>query len=156
MDQEFLDKHESLVSEMCSAFLENMEIELGKKYQDSHYQANPALSDRQYMELKNRHDIVTHNEFADIYAGVLKIEPTEHLNQVMSAFTNSGGSVEIEPAYDEASQRLRVNVLFSIKDKKIDKIQGLTSIEDFFIRMNAMLQIESVLDEESPDGKPRF
>jgi len=74
----------------------------------------------------------------------------------MDAFTASGGSVDIEPVYDEDSQRLNVDVIYAIKDNRLEKIEGLTPIEQIFLKMNALLQIETVLADADTDTPPAF
>ena len=153
MEQTLLEKHETLVVEIGKEYLGNMEIELGKKYKQKDYEVNPSLTDSQYNELKTKHNIES-NDFADIYSEFMKMSPTEHLQQVMEAFSASGGNVDIEPYYDETNEKLVVPVNFVIKDNKLERIEGLTPIEELFLKMNAMLQVESVLADSGPD-QPR-
>ena len=84
------------------------------------------------------------------------MEPTEHLKKAMDAFTASGGNVDIEPVFDEESGRLKVAVKFVIKDQELEKIEGLSEIEDIFLKVNAMIQIETVLDGSDPTVAPAF
>jgi len=152
MSQTLLEKHEPLVVEIANAFLNNMEVELGKKYKKNDHHVNAGLSDAQYDELKTKYEIST-NDFSELYSAFMKMQPTKHLQQVMEAFSASGGNVDIEPVYDEDTQRLNVDVIYAIKDNRLEKIEGLTSIEQIFLKMNALLQIEKVLadaDQDSP------
>jgi len=155
MNQELLEKYETLFIETGIVFLDNMELELGKKYKNNSHQMDARLSDAQYSELKSKHNISS-NEFADFYSEFLKIKPTKHLKQVMDAFTASGGNVDIEPTYDENTQRLKISVNYSLKDNSLEKIEGLSTIEDFLVKMNAMLQVETVLSGSDPDVSPSF
>ena len=129
-----------------------MEVELGKKYKKNDHHVNAGLSDAQYDELRKKYEI-TANDFSELYSAFMKMQPTKHLQQVMEAFSASGGNVDIEPVFDEETQRLNVNVIYAIKDNRLDKIEGLTPIEQIFLKMNALLQIEKVLadaDQDSP------
>ena len=152
MSQTLLEKHEPLVVEIAHAFLNNMEVELGKKYKKNDHHVNAGLSDAQYDELRTKYEI-TANDFSELYSAFMKMQPTKHLQQVMEAFSASGGNVDIEPVFDEETQRLNVNVIYAIKDNRLEKIEGLTPIEQVFLKMNALLQIEKVLadaDQDSP------
>ena len=155
MSETLLEKHEELVNEMASLCLGNMELELGKKYKDNTYEVNASLSEAQYTELKQKYGVAD-MEFADLHSEFQKMEPTQHLKQAMDAFTASGGGVDIEPSYDEESQRLSVAMHFVIKENTLDKIEGLSAMEDFILRMNAMLQIDNVLSGSDPDIAPTF
>ena len=125
------------------------------KYKNSTHEVNVSLSDEQYAALKGKSDL-SHNEFADLYAEFQKVQPTKHLMQVLEAFRASGGNAEVEPVYDEETQRLNVSLNFVIKDKKLERIEGLTPIEDIVLKMDAMLQVESVLADLGPDDSPPF
>jgi hypothetical protein len=155
MSQTLLEKYESVAVEMANTYLDNMEVELGKKYKKNSYQISAGLSDAQYSELKTKHNIPS-GEFADLYIEFQKMKPTEHLRRVMSAFTASGGSVDVEPVYDEDSRRLKVSVNFVIDDKALDKIEGLSPIEDLLLKMDAMLQIDTVLSGSDSTVSPSF
>jgi|GEM_PF-2175351 len=155
MNQELLEKHESLLVELSHVYLDNMELELGKKYINRDHQIDARLSDPQYTDLKSKHNL-SGNEFAEVYFEFLKLQPTKHLKQVMDAFTASGGNVDIEPVYDEHTQRLSVSVSFIVKDSRLEKIEGLSSVEDFFVKLNAMIQVETVLSGSDPDVSPTF
>ena len=155
MSDDLLAKHEDLVIEMARIYLDNMEQELGKKYRDNDYEINPSLSDDQYLELKARHGI-SNAEFADLYLEFQKMKPSKHLKMAMDAFTASGGNVDIEPSYDEGTQRLSVAVKYVIKDKVLDKIEGLSAVEDINLRMSAMLQVDTLLSGADPDVSPEF
>jgi hypothetical protein len=155
MSQTLLEKHEDLVIEMAGIYLDNMELELGKKYKDSNYNVNASLSEGQFSVLKKKHNIPG-REFADLYTEFQNMKPTSHLKMAMDAFTASGGNVDIEPAYDESTQRLRVPVRYVIKDQKLEKIEGLSTIEDIILRLNAMLQVDTVLSGANPDERPSF
>lgn len=154
-DTLLVEKHETIVIEMAAFYLDNMAFELGRKYQDNSYQINASLSDEQYSELKKKHNLPDH-EFAELYTEFQSMKPTAHLKQALDAFTASGGNVDIEPVYDEGTQRLNVSIIFSIKDKTYDKIEGLSPLEDIVLRMNAMLQIDTVLSGADPDVSPAF
>ncbi|OOZ37840.1 hypothetical protein BOW51_00040 [Solemya velesiana gill symbiont] len=136
-------------------YLDNMELELGKKYKNNNYEINASLYDAQYTELKTKHNI-SNNEFADVYSDFQKMRPTKHLKQVMDAFTASGGHAEVEPIYDENTERLSVSINFVIKDKTLEKIEGLSPIEVIMVKMDAMLQIDAVLSGADPDISPSF
>ncbi len=153
MSQTLFEKHEAVVVEMGRSYLESMELELGRKYKDRSHVVNAGLSQEQYAELKAKHAI-SDEEFAELYAELQAMKPTEHLNNVMAAFTASGGNVDIEPLYDEQGGRLKVIVSFVINDKKRKKIEGLSPAEDIILRMNAMMQVEGVLSD--PDSSPEF
>jgi hypothetical protein len=155
MEYNLLEKHENAVIEMANTYLENMEFQLAKKYQNNEHQVNSALTNEQYTEIKNRHNI-PNNEFADLYSDFQKMKPTSHLLNVMGAFTKSGGSVDIEPEFDEENQRLHVKVSFIIEDKTLDTIEGLSPIEDLLLKMDAMHQIETVLSGSDSDIAPTF
>ena len=155
MNKELLEKHEPLVTEMSKVYLDNMELELGKKYRNHNHQVNAGLTDAQYLELKTKHNI-PNNEFSEIYTEFQRMKPSPHLQNVLDAFTASGGNIDIEPVYDEASQRLNVSVNFVIKDKVLDKIEGLSAVEEALLKMNAMLQVETVLTGSDPDTSPSF
>ncbi len=155
MSETLLGKNETIVVEMAKAYLDNMELELGKKYKNTAYEINAGLTDAQYSELKIKHDI-PNGEFADLYVEFQKMKPTEHLRRVMGAFTASGGSVDVEPIYDEDNKRLKVTVNFVIDDKVLDKIEGLSPIEDMLLKMDAMLQIDTVLSGTDPTVSPSF
>jgi hypothetical protein len=155
MKQDLLEEHETLVVEMATVYLDNMELELGKKYRNNDYRVNPGLTDSQYTELKAKHDL-SHTEFADLYSEFQKMKPTKHLKKAMDAFTASGGSVEMEPHYDENTQRLSVPITFVIKDRVLNEIEGLSPIESIVLRMNAMFQVDTVLSGSDPDVSPTF
>jgi hypothetical protein len=155
MSQTLLEKHEDLVNEMAGLYLGNMERELGRKYKDKSHDVNASLSEDQYSELKHKYGVAD-REFADLYSEFQKMEPTQHLKQAMDAFTASGGNVDIEPSYDEESNRLSVAMHFVIKDNTLDRIEGLSPMEDFILRMNAMLQVDNVLSGSDPDINPAF
>lgn len=155
MDTKLLEKHEALIMEMGNIYLDNMELELGKKYKDNGYEINATLSDAQYAELKARYNLSS-NEFSDLYSEFQKMKPTQHLKQVMDAFTASGGHADVEPIYDENTQRLSVSVNYLIKDKTLEKIEGLSPLEEIVMKMNAMLQVETVLSGSDPDISPSF
>ena len=155
MKLELLDKHKSLVVEIAALYLDNMELELGRKYKNNNYEVNAGLTDDQYFELKTKYEL-SNTEFADLYSEFQKMKPTMHLKKTMDAFTASGGSVEIEPHYEKNTKRLRVPVKFVIKDKSLDKIEGLSSIEDIILKMDAMSQVDKVLSGSDPDIPPMF
>lgn len=145
-----LDKHDSVAVEIAQTYISNMEIELGKKYRNRDYQINPDLSDAQYTQIQSKHQL-SNNEFAELYNEFQHMQPSEHLSNMMAAFTASGGNVDIDPRYDETTQRLHVDITFSIKDKLLDSIEGLSPLEDAMMRMNAMLQVDSILSGANPD-----
>ena len=155
MSQTLLEKYEDVVVEIANEYLDNMEVELGKKYKDKNHQVNASLSDPQQTRLKEKHNISS-NEFAELYMDFTKMGPTDHLKSAMDAFTASGGNGDIEPVFDEESGRLKVAVIFVIKDKTLDKIEGLSAIEDVFLKVNAMIQIETVLDGSDASAAPSF
>lgn len=149
MSENLLEKHEPVVIEMARAYLESMESELGKKYKNPDYRVNVDLTDEQYFELRSKHDIPV-SEFADLYTDFQKMKPSEHLRRVMGAFTASGGSVDVEPVFEDEGPRLKVAVHFVIDDKSLDKIEGLSELEDLLLRMDAMRQIDNVLSGADP------
>ncbi len=155
MSQTLLEKHENLVIEMANIFLDNMEQELGKKYKDYKHNVNGSLSEGQFTILKKKYDI-SDREFADLYTEFQNMKPTAHLKSTMEAFTASGGNVDIEPEYDESAQRVKVDIKFAIKDKSLDKLEGLSTIEGIILKMNAMIQLDSALSGSDPDGRPAF
>ena len=155
MSQPLLEKYEALATEMGKIYLDNMELELGKKYKNNSHAVDPSLTNVQYSQLKREHSI-SDKEFADLYSDFQKMQPTKHLKQALDAFTASGGSVDIEPFYDETAERLNVSISFVIKDKTFDRIEGLSPLEDISLRMNAMLQIDTVLSGADPDVAPSF
>ena len=150
MSQTLLEKHEAVVVEMAHAYLDNMELELAKKYKNNDYQVSTGIPDAKYDELKAVHNI-QNQEFADLYHEFQTMKPTTHLRRVMSAFTASGGSVDVEPVYEDETQRLKVSVNFVIGDKTLDKIEGLSPIEGLLLKMDAMIQIDTVLSGSDPD-----
>ena len=135
---------------MANAYLDNMELELARKYKHKAHQINAGISEVQYDELKAKYGLPA-QEFADLYQAFQKMKPGRHLEMVMSAFTASGGSVEVEPAYDETAQRLKVTMQFIIGDKALDKIEGLSPLEDMLLKRDAMLQIDNLLSGSDPD-----
>jgi len=155
MSQTLLEKHQDLVVEIANKYLDNMEVELGRKYKDSSHEVNASLSDPQQIDLKEKYN-VSSNEFAELYMDFTKMGPTDHLQSAMDAFTASGGNVEIEPVYDEESGRLKVGVHFVIKDQTLDKIEGLSELEAIFLKVNAMIQIETVLNGSDSGAAPAF
>lgn len=155
MSENLLEKYEPVVVEMANMYLENMELELGKKYKSNDYEIHVDLTDDQYVGLMKKNDIPT-AEFAELYTAFQKMKPAEHLRRVMSAFTASGGSVDVEPVYDENTQRLKVAVNFVIDDKTLDKIEGLSEIEGLLLKMDAMRQINTVLSGSDPNVAPSF
>ena len=155
MRQELIEKHENLFVDIANVYLDNMELELGKKYKNNDYEINAGLTDDQYTDLKTKHNL-SNAEFADLYSEFQKMKPTKHLKKAMDAFTASGGSVEIEPHYEETSQRLSVPIKFLIKDRTLNKIEGLSPIEDVVLRMNAMFQVDTVLSGSDPDVSLSF
>lgn len=150
MSETLLEKHQAVVVEMAQAYLDNMELELAKKYNNNAHQVSTGIPDASYDALKGKYAIPS-QEFADLYQEFLKMKPSKHLAMVMSAFTASGGSVDVEPAYDEAQQRLKVSLSFIIGDKTLDKIEGLSPIEDLLLKRDAMLQIDNVLSGADSD-----
>lgn len=155
MRKEIIEKHETLVVEIATVCLDNMELELGRKYRNNGYEINAGLTDDQYTELKSKYDL-SGSEFSEVYSEFQKMKPTDHLKKAMDAFTASGGNVEMEPCYDENTQRLSVPIRFVIKDKTLNKIEGLSAIEDIVLKMNAMLQLDTVLSGSDPDMSPSF
>jgi hypothetical protein len=155
MSQSLVEKHESLALEIADAYLDNLESELGKKYNDKDYQLNPALTDYQHITLRNKHRIHA-DEYEAVYLEFQKLKPTTHLTQVLEAFTVSGGSVDIEPVYDDGAEKLHVAVEFAINDRKLDKIEGLTPMEQIFLQLNAMLQLDDFLSRRDPGAPPPF
>ena len=155
MAQTLLEKYEDLVVEIAEKYLDNMEVELGRKYKDNSHEVNASLSDRQQIDLKEKYN-VSSNEFAELYMDFTKMGPSDHLKSAMDAFTASGGNVEIEPVYDEESGRLKVAVHFVIKDRTLDKIEGLSELEAIFMKVNAMIQIETVLNDSDQGSAPPF
>ncbi len=151
MSQDLLEKHEDLVVGIATAYLDNMQRELGKKYKDPHYQIDPSLSEEQHNELQAGHAI-SDNEFSELYTGFLRMGPSQHLEDVMRAFSASGGNVDVSPVYDEESQRLNVSLNFVIENRKLKNIDGLAPLEDLFLRMNAMVQVEGVLADAADTG----
>ena len=156
MDQELLEKYESLVVDMGNAYLNNLELELGKKYKNNEHEIYAGLTDPQYVELKEKHSNIPDNDLAEVYSEFLKLKPTSHLKKILDAFHASGGNVDIEPSYDEASQRLHIAVQFVIKGNTLEKIEGMSPIEDILVKMNAMLQVDAVLSGADPDISPTF
>jgi len=155
MSQSLLEKYEDLVVEIAEQYLDNMELELGKQYKNNNHEVNASLTDRQQIDLKEKYN-VSSNEFAELYMDFTKMEPSEHLKRAMAAFTASGGNVDIEPSYDEESGRLKVAVHFVIKDRTLERIEGLADIEAVFLKVNAMIQIEKVLGDAKPGDPPPF
>ena len=84
------------------------------------------------------------------------MKPSSHLLSVMSAFTKSGGNVDVEPEYDDEQGRLRVSVNFVIDNQSLEQIEGLSSIENLLLKMDAMHQVETVLSGSDPDMAPSF
>jgi len=155
MSQSLVEKHEALALEIAAAYLDNMASELGKKYKDKDYQLNAALTDFQHITLRNKHRMHA-DEYEALYAEFQKLEPSSHLTQVLEAFTASGGSVDIKPVYDDGAEKLHVSVGFSIKDRNLEKIEGLTPMEQIFLQLNAMLQLDDFLSRRDPDTPPPF
>lgn len=155
MTETLLEKYQPLAQEMAEIYIDNMELELGKKYINTMYDCNATLSNQQYSDLRAKHD-VEHNEFADLYAEFQKMKPTQHLSMTMDAFHASGGAVDIEPAYNSSSGRVNVAVKFSMKEHQLESLEGLSKLEQNFLTMNAMLQVEKVLADADPNGAPVF
>lgn len=155
MSESLLTKYEPVVIEMAEAYLDTMELELGKKYKNNAYEINSGLTDEQYLALKEKHGIPD-IEFGELYIEFQRMKPSEHLRKLMGAFTASKGSVDVEPAYDEESQRLKVALSFVIDDKVLDKIEGLSTLEDLQLRMDAMIQIDHVLSGPEQAEAPAF
>jgi len=153
MTETLLEKYDDLVMDIANVYLNNMAWELGLKYKDNTYIIRPRLTDPQHAELKAKHKI-SGSEYAKLYEEFQKMEPTEHMMQAMQAFTASGGNVDIEPHYDEKTNRLEVAVQFSIKEHTLDRIEGLSPLEDVILRVNAMLQVDTMLAERNPDTAP--
>ena len=118
-------------------------------------QHNCHISDAQYAELKTKYNL-SNNEFADLHSEFQKMGPTKHLKKVMDAFTASGGSADIEPVYDENTQRLSVSVNFIIKGNTLETIEGLSPIEEIILKMDAMLQVDTLLSGSDPNISPSF
>jgi len=155
MSENLLEKYEPVVVEMAHDYLDNMEIELGKKYKNNDYEIHVDVTDDQYVNLMKKHDIPT-GEFAELYAEFQKMRPGKHLMGVMGAFTASGGGVEVEPIYDEETKRLNVSVNFVMGDKTMDKIEGLSEIEHLLLKMDAIRQINTVLSGSDASMAPEF
>jgi len=153
MTQTLLEKYDDLVMDMANVYLNNMAWELGIKYKDNTYIIRPRLSEAQHSELKAKHNISS-TEYSNLYGEFQKMEPTTHMMKAMEAFTASGGNVDIEPSYDEKTNRLEVSVQFSIKEHTLDKIEGLSPLEDVILKVNAMLQVDAMLSERNPDTAP--
>lgn len=153
MPETLLEKHESLIVEIGQQYLANMEQELGKKYKDKEHTVNASLNEDQSTDLRYKYDL-TINEFSEVYSAFIKMKPGEHLQKVLSAFVASGGNVDVEPVYDEETGRLNINVQYAIKDKSLDKIEGLSEVESLVMKMNAMIQIETAMSEA--DGNLEF
>jgi hypothetical protein len=155
MSQSLIEQHEPLALEIAAAYLDNMASELGKKYKNKDHELNAALNDFQHITLRNKHR-VSADEYDALYAEFQKLEPGDHLLQVMEAFTASGGNVDIGPTYDDNAEKLYVSVGFSIKDRQLEKIEGLTPMEQIFLQLNAMLQLDEFLSQRDPDTPPPF
>ena len=155
MNQELLEENNLLTAAIRDAYLDNMELELGKKYKNKQHEIHAGLSNPQYSKLQKEHK-VSHNDMAEIYAEFLKMKPSKHLKQVMDAFHASGGNIDIEPEYNESAQRLRVNVKFIVKGVELNKIEGLSELEHYFVKMNAMIQVANVLSGTDADINPEF
>lgn len=155
MSENLLEKYEPVVVEMARAYLDTMELELAKKYKNNDYEILAGLTDDQYTEIRTKHNIPS-GEFAEIYTDFQRMQPSEHLRRVMSAFTASGGSVEVEPVYDEENGRLSVAMIFIIDDKELDSIEGLSELEALLLKRDAMLQIDNVLSGTDPEAKASF
>lgn len=96
------------------------------------------------------------DRYEELYNEFQKTEPTRHLTQVMDAFTTSGGSADIEPVYDKDAERLNVSVAFFIKDAKLKRIEGLMPMEEVFLQLNAMLQVDALVSRSEPGSPPSF
>jgi len=155
MDEEFLEQHEPLIVDLGKAYIERMEYELGKKYINKEHEIYPTLTPAQFMELKTSYNLQD-NELNDIYAEFIKLKPSSHLRKILDAFHASGGNIDIEPTFNEETKRLHVLVQFVIKDTVLNKIEGLTPIEDVLLRINALLQIDQVLSGSDGDMAPSF
>jgi len=153
--KDLLEKYEPLVIEIANVYLDNMELELGKKYQNRGHEVNAGLSEAQQAALKQKHNI-SNDVFAELSSQFQDMKPTEHLQKALDAFTASGGNIDIEPSYDENTQRLNVPINYVIKDRAFEKIEGLSVIEDVILKMNAMLQIEAVLSGSNSNAPPAF
>lgn len=153
MNQEILEKYEPLVIEIAAMYLDNMALELGKKYKNKNYELNPTLSPTQANELKQKHN-VSSRAFAELYEAFQNMQPTVHLQKALGAFTASGGNIDIVPSFDETTQKLHIAINYMIKDRMFEKIEGLSELENVFLRMNAMLQIEAVLANAESDAPP--
>ena len=103
MSQSLIEKHEPVVVEMAQTYLDNMAVELGKKYKNNDYQINVDLTDEQFFAIRTKHDIPT-NEYAELYAEFQKMKPAEHLRRVMGAFTASGGNVDPPSCFHHAAR----------------------------------------------------
>ena len=156
MNQELLEKYEPVVVDMGNMYLDNMELELGRKYKNNEHEIYAGLTDAQYVDLKEKHKDVPDNDLAELYTEFLKLKPTSHLKGIMDAFHASGGNIDIEPEYDDTTQRLHISVQFVIKGNTLETIEGLSAIEAILVRMNAMLQVDSVLSGSDPDISPTF
>lgn len=155
MSESLIEKHEALALEIAAAYLDNMATELGKKYKDRDYQPNAALNEFQHITLRTRHRMRA-EVYEAVYAEFQKLKPSDHLTQVLEAFTASGGNVDIEPEYDDGAEKLRVSVGFSIKDRQLEKIEGLSPMEQVFLQLNAMLQLADFLSRRDPDAPLPF
>ena len=153
MTQTLLEKYDTLVIDIANVYLNNMAWELGIKYKDNTYHIKPRLTDRQHAELKAKHNI-SGTEYSKLYDEFQKMEPTEHMMRAMEAFTASGGNVDIEPHYDDKTNRLEVDVQFSIKEHSMEKIEGLSPLENVILKLNAMLQVDAMLAERNPNTAP--
>lgn len=96
------------------------------------------------------------DRYEELYNEFQETEPTRHLTQVMDAFTASGDSVDIEPVYDKDAERLNVSVAFFIKDAKLKRIEVLMPMEEVFLQLNAMLQVDALLSRSEPGSPPSF
>lgn len=155
MGQTILEQHEDLVVEIGETFLDNMQAELGKKYKKHDYEINPDLNAEQYNGLGKKYGLSL-NDFAEIYTAFKRMKPSDHLEKAVSAFTASGGEIDIEPAYNESTESLDVKIAFTIKDRTLEKIEGLSAIESIILRMDAMHQIAGVLADADPESRPDF
>lgn len=155
MSASFVQKYPQLATEMGNVYLDNMELELGKKYQDNTHEVDASLTGDQYRLLKNKYEL-DDNEIANLYAEFQQMQSTEHMKRALDAFYNSGGAVDIEPEYDADAKRLKVNLSFSIKDRVFDKIEGLSDMEHIQLRMNAMIQLDGVLAGWGENASPDF
>ncbi len=146
MNEALLEKHQALMLEIAHLYLDNMQIELGKKYKNKRHQVNAGLSNQQYKKIRKKYGI-SYNKFANVYGEFQRIKSTRHLEQVLDAFTASGGNIDIEPSYDENTRRMTVSTYYTIKNKVFEKIEGLTPLEDVMLKMNAMLEMETILSD---------